>query len=329
MPNTDPANGWSSAAEGAFRHVVDKENTSVEGQEGRKGIHLSPTFSLPVDVESSASLSGGVEMGGNDSSLHMAARGGGQEVSVSQGLTRRTGRHTARSLPAGQPSIVPTPSYVYTSTVNTSNEAILQNPDRALLTHLRLEKKLLEMQIDFLQQTKSSIPETVAFKVSTAKANDEADERNLLARYLQALQKLQLEDKDERKSDNNRLAEKKSRLKSVPEVVGEKKKELKKKVLSAGGGVGGTNTTAPSSRGAKPSASLGAGKKIEPGKKTKEMTTPTAAAASLLRLENEMREYAERAQRRKVELDNILGELKGAVEVFFSSLQAKEKQGVM
>lgn len=269
--------------------------------------------------------------------LNLPLSNNGADGLQSHSVSRQTARHTARSISSLQALSPRSPGWPYSFPKTPENEAILRHPDRALLTHLQLEKKLLEMQIDFLQQTKCSIPETVAFKVSTAKANDEANERHILARYLHALQKVKLQHDSDRKNAD-RDEKEKLHLNSSSELFGEPKRERQKKagVSSGAGGVGRCKLSTSfsiSSAEHGHGTPLRSGKKVETGKKGKSTTdnnttVPTPASETLIRLENEMREYVENAQRRKEELDEILGELKSAVKAFFPSFSMKETQGV-
>lgn len=59
-----------------------------------------------------------------------------------------------------------------------------------LLNHLRLENQLLLLECQHLRQLSSTVPEVVTGKLSTARANAAIRERQLLASYVEALEKL-------------------------------------------------------------------------------------------------------------------------------------------
>lgn len=293
--------------------------SGTDRSEGNGDHHTSFFFSS-VDANSSLTLVNTVPRQG--SAAHLFRSGNDVDASLHHNSLRNTGRHTARSVP----TVSSSSSSLLPITKESNHDTALLTPDRALLIHLRLEKKLLEMEKEFLHQTLSSIPETVAFKVSTVRASAEAEERLLLARYLQALQTYQLEKKNAENTKKNDKTNKKSKASSS---VCDGKKAVEKKVLGAVRGVGGTPTTVTTRSGRhKEEDNLTKGKRVSADKKSKvSSNTPTqkevpiassAAEDSLRRLEEEMREHAKQAQIRKEELDRILVELKGTVTAFFS-----------
>lgn len=292
----------------------------------RNGEHLTSSFVSSGEANSSLTLVNTAPRQG--SAAHLFRNGHDAEASLHHGSSRNTGRHTARSIPTVQSSS----SSLLPISKEANHETVLLTPDRALLIHLRLEKKLLEMEKEFLHQTLSSIPETVAFKVSTARASSEAEERLLLARYLQALQTYKFEKKNAENAKKNDTTKKRS---NASGAAGDGKKTPQKKVQVVARGVGGSPTTVTTRSGKhEEEENFTKGRRVSDGKKSKISTnidtkkevpsTPSAAEESLRRLEEEMREHAKQAQRKKEELDRILEELKGTVKTFFSPFLSQE-----
>lgn len=223
-------------------------------------------------------------------------------------------------------------------------------PDRELLTHLRLERRLLQMERDFLQRALTQVPETVSIKVSTARANDEVAERQLLAQYAVALARMKSEGTaaGRKRNAGGALSSgqniSSSHTKGV--VAGGKKKPAAGNSSSSGGGATTMKTTTTTSTSTaaqecKPNKSNqgknhSAASVAETGQPEKKNTLKPApppqqqqqqetesGEQACRRLEAEVEQRIAETRQRKEDLEALLKNLKAVVQSFL------EKAGAM
>eukprot|EP00796_Vickermania_ingenoplastis_P008145 gene8145-biopygen5485 len=164
-------------------------------------------------------------------------------------------------------------------------------PDRALLQHLRLERQLLQLEQQFLLGS-LKVPETVSVKVCTARENDAATERTLLARYAEALKA----------------------AKAAPPPLNSSAAAAPVKRIPGKAGAAKAGAATRSS----PSATS-ASKPLPPPPPPKQQAKEHEEVCR--RLENEVQQRLTQTIQRRDELEQVLQSLKSVVQGFMKSIE--------